>query len=76
MEVEDIIGQPNRCSLTRTGQQAPKGLIGCEDAMPHAFGDCFRDFTAESCAVAAPKREPRPVIIGLRRADAQVGGHG
>jgi hypothetical protein len=76
VEVEDIIGQPNRCSLARTGEQAPHGLIGREDAMPNAFGDRFRDVTAESCAVAAPEREPRPVIIGSRRADAQVGGHG
>ena len=76
MEVEDIIGQPNRCSLARTGEQAPYGLVGREDAMPNAFGDRFRDVTAESCAVAAPEREPRPVIIGSRRADAQVGGHG
>jgi hypothetical protein len=76
VEVEDIIGETNRCSLARTGEQAPHGLIGREDAMPHAFGDRVRHVTAESCAVAVPEREPGAVIIGSRRANAQVGGHG
>jgi len=57
-------------------EQATEGGGDRHHAMPHAFGDRFRDVTAESCAVAAPEREPRPIIIAWRRADAQVGGHG